>query len=64
MDPLVVPQIQAGSFGVEMLVLHPGTRMALYVVAGLVVSLLGVRVSSYLTGSTLEEEFEDEELVE
>jgi putative membrane protein len=63
-DPLVVPQIQAGSFGVEMLVLHPGTRMALYVVAGLVVSLLGVRVSSYLTGSTLEEEFEDEELVE
>jgi putative membrane protein len=63
-EPLVVPHIQVGSFGVEMLVLHPGTRMALYVVAGLVVSLLGVRVSSYFTGSTLEEEFEEEELVE
>jgi putative membrane protein len=63
-EPLVIPQIQVGTLGVERLILHPGTRMALYVIAGLVVSLLGVRVSSYFTRSSLEEEFEDEELVE
>ena len=63
-DPLVVPQIQIGTLGVERIVLHPGTRMALYVVAGVVVSLLGVRVSSYLSGTSLEEEFDDEELAE
>jgi putative membrane protein len=62
--PLVVPHIQVGTVGVERIVLHPGTRMAMFVIAGLVVSLLGVRVSSYFTESALEEEFEEEELVE
>ena len=62
--PLVVPRTEIGILGVERIVLHPGTRMALYVAAGLVVSLLGVQVSSYLSGSSLEEEFEEEELVE
>jgi hypothetical protein len=38
--------------------------MALFVVAGVVLSLVGVQVSSYLTGSSLGDEFEEEELVE
>jgi putative membrane protein len=53
---LVVPHAELGSLAVERIVLDPGTRMALFVVAGVVVSLLGVRVSSYFTGSALGEE--------
>ncbi|PSP55884.1 hypothetical protein BRC82_04555 [Halobacteriales archaeon QS_1_67_19] len=63
-DPLVVPQIQIGSFGVERIVLHPGTRMAMFVIAGLVVSLLGVQVSSYFTEPAIDEEFDEEEIPE
>jgi putative membrane protein len=55
-SPLVVPHAELGSLAVERIVLDPGTRMALFVVAGVVVSLLGVRVSSYFTGSALGEE--------
>ncbi|WP_135851868.1 DUF373 family protein [Halorussus salinus] len=62
--PLVVPHAELGSLTVERIVLLPGTRLALFVVAGVVVSLLGVRVSTYVTGSSLGDEFEDEELVD
>ncbi|UPV99120.1 DUF373 family protein [Halorussus gelatinilyticus] len=62
--PLVVPQMELGSLAVERIELDPGTRMALFVVAGVVVSLLGVRVSTYVTGASLGEEFEDEEFVD
>jgi len=55
-SPLVVPHAELGSLAVERIVLDPGTRMALFVVMGVVVSLLGVRVSSYFTESTLGEE--------
>jgi putative membrane protein len=63
-SPLVVPHAELGSLAVERIVLDPGTRMALFVVTGVVVSLLGVRVSSYFTGSALGEEFDEEELVD
>jgi putative membrane protein len=62
--PMVVPHAELGSLSVANIVLHPGTRMALYVVAGVVVSLLGVRISSYFSGSSLGEEFDEEELAE
>ncbi|WP_135825524.1 DUF373 family protein [Halorussus ruber] len=63
-EPVVIPQSEFGSLAVERIELMPGTRMALFVVAGVVVSLLGVRISSYVTGSSFGEEFEDEELVD
>ncbi|NHN57793.1 MULTISPECIES: DUF373 family protein [Halorussus] len=62
--PMVVPQMDLGSLSVERIVLFPGTRMALFVVAGVVVSLLGVQLSSYFTGTALGEEFDEEELPE
>ena len=62
--PLVVPHAELGNLAIDRIVLDPGTRMALFVVAGVVVSLLGVRVSTYVTGSSLGEEFENEELVD
>jgi putative membrane protein len=63
-SPLVVPHAELGTLSVERIVLLPGTRMALFVIAGVVVSLLGVRVSSYFTGSALGEEFDEEDLVD
>ncbi|WP_198662193.1 DUF373 family protein [Halorussus litoreus] len=62
-EPITMPHVEVGSLVVEPFLLQPGTRMALFVVAGVVVSLLGVRVSSYVSGSALGEEF-DEELAE
>ncbi|MFC7081115.1 DUF373 family protein [Halorussus caseinilyticus] len=63
-EAMVVPHAEVGSLSVARIVLHPGTRMALFVVAGVVVSLLGVQLSSYFTATSLGEEFEDEELVD
>lgn len=62
-DPLVVPHVEVGSLAIERIELYPGTRMGLFVVAGVLVSLLGARVSSYLSGVRLGGEF-DEELPE
>ncbi|WP_168216182.1 DUF373 family protein [Halorussus halobius] len=62
-EPIAMPRVEVGSLAVDRLVLLPGTRMAVFVVAGVVVSLLGVHVSSYLSGSRFGGEF-DEELAE
>jgi len=58
-DPIVVPRIEVGNVTIESMALLSGTRLAVFVVAGVVVSLVGVQLSSYVTGTTL-----DEELVE
>jgi putative membrane protein len=58
-DPIVVPRIEVGNVTIESMALLSGTRLAVFVVAGVVVSLVGVQLSSYVSGTTL-----DEELVE
>jgi len=55
-EPIVVPRIEVGNLTIESMALLPGTRLAAFVVAGVVVSLIGVRLSSYVTGTTLDEE--------
>ncbi|MFC4553096.1 MULTISPECIES: DUF373 family protein [Halorussus] len=57
---VVIPHVEVGNFAVESTELTAGTRLAVFVVAGVVVSLLGVRVSSYVGGSTIEEELAEE----
>lgn len=59
LDPVVVPHAEIGNLSIASISLAPGTRLAAFVVAGVVVSLLGVRLSSYVTGVSLtdEEEF-------
>ncbi|USZ69123.1 DUF373 family protein [Halorussus salilacus] len=53
--PVEVPHVEVGNLTLRSLSLAPGTRLALFVTAGVVVSLLGVQLSSYVTGTTLEE---------
>lgn len=55
-EPLVIPHIEVGNLAVQRITLYPGTRLALFVVGGVVLSLVGVRISSYVTGTSLEEE--------
>ncbi|WP_167599400.1 DUF373 family protein [Halorussus marinus] len=54
--PIVVPRIEVGNLVIESMQVPPGTRLAVFVVAGVVVSLVGVQLSSYVTGTTLDEE--------
>ncbi len=54
--PVVVPAISVGQTTVSQLTLDPGTRLAVYVVLGVLVSLVGVRVASYMSGTTISEE--------
>ena len=53
--PLRVPAISVGPVHVESLVLAPEQRLAALVIAGFVVSLVGIRVSSTFGGTELEE---------
>jgi putative membrane protein len=55
-DPLVIPHLEVGTVAIEQIALSPGTRLAGSVILGVLVSLLGVRVATYVSGETLEEE--------
>ena len=54
--PVVLPNVEVGDLALSPLALAPGTRLAAFVVAGVVVSLLGVRVASYVTGASVDGE--------
>ncbi len=50
-DPTAIPPIDVGPVAVEGVVLSPIQRLAVFVVAGIVVSLVGVRTATYLGGA-------------
>ncbi|WP_081638769.1 DUF373 family protein [Salinarchaeum sp. Harcht-Bsk1] len=50
LGPLEIPRLELGVLTVEPFVLEAGQRLALYVVSGVVVSLIGVRIAAYLGG--------------
>ncbi len=54
-DPLHSPEIQIGEFAVGAFPLTPEERLAVFVVAGVLVSLVGVRIATYVSGRTLTE---------
>ncbi|MFC5970468.1 DUF373 family protein [Halomarina salina] len=53
--PLVVPASQFGAFAVERVQFTPESRLVVFVVAGVVVSLVGVVVSSFMNGPSVDE---------
>ena len=53
--PLVAPQLQVGTLTMPAFPLTPEERLALFVVAGVMVSLLGVRIAAYVSGASLPE---------
>ncbi|WP_255193428.1 DUF373 family protein [Natronobeatus ordinarius] len=55
LGPLEVPAMGVGALSVDSFVVEAGQRLAIFVVAALVVSLLGVRIGSSFGGANLEE---------
>ncbi|QLH80392.1 DUF373 family protein [Halosimplex pelagicum] len=57
-EPYRVQPIDVGPIAFEGATLEPpGTRLALFILAGVLVSLAGVRFAAYFSGTTVEQEF-------
>ena len=54
-DPLLFPEVQVGTLSVASFRLTPEERLAVFVVVGVLVSLVGVRIAAYLSGTSLPE---------
>lgn len=52
-EPLFIPNVQIGTITLPTFPLTPEERLALFVIAGVLVSLVGVRIASYLSGTTI-----------
>jgi putative membrane protein len=63
LDPLMVPELALGVVEVQRFAVDRGQRLALFVVLGVLVSVVGVRVATYLSGSPVDtpEELPEEE---
>jgi putative membrane protein len=59
-EPTRVPAFEVGPLSIEAIVLSPRAALSLYLVAGVLVSLLGVRFTSYLTDRDVEAELLEE----
>ena len=55
-DPLTVPAVELGPVSVEGIAFSVWTRLALFVLSGILISLVGVRFASYVSESDVEEE--------
>ena len=53
-NPLYFPRLAFGDTTIEAFALPAGTRLAIFVIFGILISLLGVRIASYVSGTTLE----------
>jgi len=56
-DPIRTPDIEIGSSGIDSFTLAPGTHLALFILASIVVSLVGVRVAAYLSSADYGSQF-------
>jgi putative membrane protein len=56
-DPIRTPDIEIGSSGIDSFMLAPGTHLALFILASIVVSLVGVRVAAYLSSADYGSQF-------
>lgn len=57
--PFRIGQINVAMVKVEPFALEPGTRLALFILASILVSLAGVRCSTYFNQTTIDEELAD-----
>ena len=55
-EPFNVGQIDLGPLTIDPFALEPSTRLAIYIAASLVVSIIGVRLAAYFTGTSQTEE--------
>jgi putative membrane protein len=54
-EALLTPALQVGALKVQSFPLDPGQRLAVFVVSGFLVSLVGVRVATFISGTDIEE---------
>jgi len=59
-----VSSVDLGVVSIEGFTLAPGTRLAVFLIAGIVVSLVGVRFAAYFSETNIEEELVDERATE
>jgi putative membrane protein len=50
-DPMLFPSVAVGSREIEALTVAPGTHLAVFVLASIAISLIGVRVAAYVSGA-------------
>jgi putative membrane protein len=50
-DPLEIPATSYGPIEIEQFVLAPGTHLAVFILASIIVSLVGVRVAAYVSSA-------------
>jgi len=55
-DPFSVGPADLGPVSIDGMTLAAGTRLALFIFAGILISLVGVRFAAYFSGTTVEEE--------
>ena len=53
--PLYFPSVAFGAASIDAFPLPAGSRLAVFVVLGVLISLTGVRIASYVSGTTLED---------
>ena len=57
--PLEVPQMDLGPLEIEAFVVVPGTLLAVYILAVIIVSLIGVRVAAYVSGADYDVSYDE-----
>ena len=60
-DPLSIPPADLGAVSIEGFVVPRGTRLALFIFAGILISLIGVRFAAYFSATSVEEELVDQQ---
>jgi putative membrane protein len=55
-DPLSIPPADLGAVSIEGFIVPRGTRLALFIFAGILISLVGVRFAAYFSATSVEEE--------
>jgi len=55
-DPLSIPPADLGAVSIDGFVVPRGTRLALFIFAGVLISLIGVRFAAYFSATSVEEE--------
>lgn len=49
--PLLIPSITVGDQGIDAVTVAPGTHLAIFILASIIISLVGVRVAAYLSSA-------------
>ncbi len=64
LEPMMTPALRIGSLTRDPIALPAASRLALFIVVGLLISVVGIRVATYFSDVVVEEEVVEEEFVE